>query len=70
MGKNLHRALVVAAIVVAGAAVVLVAVGLAQNDDDGLRSLLAVLPGVFVAIWYSRRQEPGHCRWPWTRRDR
>lgn len=67
MGRRTRRSLAVAALVAAAVAVALVAAGLAATGGDGLRTLLAVLPGVFVAVWYSRRRG-GSCRGPWARR--
>ena len=67
MGSKKHRASVVAALVAATVAIALVGAGLAARGGDGLRNLLAVLPGVFVAVWYSQRQG-GRCRGPWSRR--
>jgi hypothetical protein len=67
MEKRTRRPLVVAAVVAAAVAVVFVVIGLVQTGDEGALNLLAVLPGVFVAVWYAQRH-PGRCHGPWPRR--
>lgn len=67
MGKHTRRALVAAALVAAAVAVAFVVIGLMQTNDDGALNLLAVLPGVFIAVWYAQRH-PGRCHGLWPRR--
>jgi hypothetical protein len=67
MGKHTRRPLLVAALVVAAVAEVFVVIGLVQSNDDGALNLLAVLPGVFIAVWYAQRH-PGRCHGLWPRR--